>query len=148
MFYVVTYVAAAALVFAALAGLPAGPITLASLRAQPLDRLRSAGLALGLMSLAGVPPSPGFWAKLGVLVPAFSAAGPWWTILATTGGVLGALYYLRPVPDLLAGARDAAAPEAGAAAGSRFAVTVLASVVLVLTAMPFLATELATIVGK
>ncbi len=148
VFYAVTYVAAVALVFASLAGRSGAPITLASLRAQPLDRLRSAGLALGLLSLAGVPPSPGFWAKLGVLVPGWSAAGPWWTILATTGGVLGALYYLRPLPDLLAGARDAATTSTAAVPGSRFAVTVLASVVLLLTAMPFLATQLAAITNR
>ncbi len=43
------------------------------------------------------------FAKLAVLRQSWDAAGPALTIVAALGGVFGALFYLRPVPDLLAG---------------------------------------------
>jgi NADH:ubiquinone oxidoreductase subunit 2 (subunit N) len=62
-------------------------------------------LRLGLFSLSGIPPTPGFWAKLAVLVVAWQAAGPLPTLIAVVGGVFSVLYYLRPLPDLLAALR-------------------------------------------
>ena len=144
IFYVVAYAASAGLVFAALSGRSNDPLDLETLREKPLGTLRGLALVLGLLSLAGVPPSPGFWAKLGVLLPAWHSAGPTLTILATIGGVLGALYYLKPVPDLLASLKGEPQGE-GIASGllSRAAVGALAIIVGTFTVLPYLATQLA-----
>ena len=72
-----------------------------------MGRLRAVALGLGLFSLSGIPPTPGFWAKLAVLVVAWQAAGPLPTLIAVAGGVFSVLYYLRPLPDLFAAVRDA-----------------------------------------
>ena len=72
-----------------------------------MGRLRAVALGLGLFSLSGIPPTPGFWAKLAVLVVAWQAAGPLPTLIAVAGGVFSVLYYLRPLPDLFAAIRDA-----------------------------------------
>src|SRR5437764_11677772 len=88
------------LVFAGLAGLGAQEVELRS-----LGRWRAVALGLGLFSLSGIPPTPGFWAKLAVLVVAWQAAGPVPTLIAVAGGVFSVLYYLRPLPDLFAAVR-------------------------------------------
>jgi NADH-quinone oxidoreductase subunit N len=93
VFYAAVYGSMAMLVFAALAATPEADLT-------TLGPLRSAALALGLFSLSGIPPTPGFWAKLAVLVVAWQSAGIVPTLIAVAGGVFSVLYYLRPVPDL------------------------------------------------
>jgi NADH:ubiquinone oxidoreductase subunit 2 (subunit N) len=67
--------------------------------------LRAAAIGLGLFSLSGIPPTPGFWAKLAVLVVAWQSAGWLPTLIAVAGGVFSVLYYLRPLPDLFAAIR-------------------------------------------
>jgi NADH-quinone oxidoreductase subunit N len=165
IFYVLTYAPMAALAFAALAGLGTGPLPVRSL-VQPeeepavgdsladarLGPLRSLALALALLSLAGIPPTPGFWAKLAVLGPAWQVAGPLPAIVAVAGGVAGALYYLRPLPDLFATLRQAVRLT-GAPAPSLAALTPLASLavllatlaVLLFSLVPGLAFALATL---
>jgi NADH-quinone oxidoreductase subunit N len=101
-FYAAMYASMAMLVFAALAGQDTTDL-------RGLDRPRALALSLGLVSLAGVPPMPGFWAKLAVLVVAWQAAGWLPTLIAALGGVFSVLYYLRPLPDLLAALRGGAA---------------------------------------
>jgi NADH-quinone oxidoreductase subunit N len=98
-FYAVVYGSMAMLVFAALAASPTGDVT-------TLGPFRSAALGLGLFSLSGIPPTPGFWAKLAVLVAAWQYAGWLPTLIAAAGGVFSVLYYLRPVPDLFATLRE------------------------------------------
>jgi NADH-quinone oxidoreductase subunit N len=88
----------AMLVFAALAGQRTTDL-------RAMGRLRAIGLALGLFSLGGIPPTPGFWAKLAVLVVAWQSAGWLPTLIAVGGGVFSVLYYLRPLPDLFAAIR-------------------------------------------
>jgi NADH-quinone oxidoreductase subunit N len=97
-FYAAMYGTMAMLVFAALAGTSATDL-------RTLGRLRAVALGLGLFSLGGIPPTPGFWAKLAVLVIAWQAAGPLPTLIAVAGGVFSVLYYLRPLPDLFAALR-------------------------------------------
>jgi NADH-quinone oxidoreductase subunit N len=92
-FYAAIYGSMAMLVFAALATTPSGDIS-------TLGRARLAALALGLFSLGGIPPTPGFWAKLAVLVVAWQAAGVVPTLIAVAGGVFSVLYYLRPIPEV------------------------------------------------
>jgi NADH-quinone oxidoreductase subunit N len=105
VFYVVTYGVTVMLVFAALAGLGTDPLPLDSLGQANLGPLRGVALGLGLLSLAGIPPMPGFWAKLAILGPAWAVAGPAPTLVAVVGGVAGALYYLKPLPNLWASLR-------------------------------------------
>ncbi|MBV9172522.1 MAG: hypothetical protein JOZ81_20825 [Chloroflexi bacterium] len=99
VFYAGLYASMAMLVFAALAGTGAEP------ELRTMGRGRALALALGLFALSGIPPTPGFWAKLAVLVVAWQSAGPLPTLIAAAGGVFSVLYYLRPVPDLLAALR-------------------------------------------
>jgi NADH-quinone oxidoreductase subunit N len=121
-FYAAVYGSMAMLVFAALAGnrnpelrssAGGGSPDLRNLAddgspdLRSMGRLRAVALALGLFSLSGIPPTPGFWAKLAVLVIAWQAAGPLPTLIAVAGGVFSVLYYLRPLPDLFAAVRDA-----------------------------------------
>ena len=98
-FYAATYASMAMLVFAGLAG------TNDNVDLRSIGRLRALAVGLGLFSLAGIPPTPGFWAKLAVLVVAWQSAGWLPTLIAVAGGVFSVLYYLRPVPDLFAALR-------------------------------------------
>jgi NADH-quinone oxidoreductase subunit N len=120
-FYAAVYGGMAMLVFAALAGHPGGEwesgrVGESERTAPPLPRspalrfgpVRASALALGLFSLGGIPPTPGFWAKLAVLVAAWQSAGPLATLIAAAGGVFSVLYYLRPLPDLFAEMKAAA----------------------------------------
>src|SRR5205807_1596016 len=102
-FYAAVYGSMAMLVFAALAGQREPQL-------RSLGPFRAVALALGLFSLGGIPPTPGFWAKLAVLVVAWQAAGPLPTLIAIAGGVFSVLYYLRPLPDLFAAVRGDGAP--------------------------------------
>jgi NADH-quinone oxidoreductase subunit N len=98
-FYAAVYGSMAMLVFAALSGTGAMP------NLRRIGQLRAIALALGLFSLSGIPPTPGFWAKLAVLVVAWQSAGVVPTLIAVAGGVFSVLYYLRPLPDLFASMR-------------------------------------------
>lgn len=113
VFYAVIYAAGVMVVFAGLAGYGSGPLPLGGLRQLGLGPLRALGICLGLLSLAGIPPTPGFWAKLALLGPSWAYAGVGPTILAVIGGVFGALYYLKPLPDLFAAVRESARPLPG-----------------------------------
>lgn len=101
MFYISTYVLVAAGAFAI--------ITLMSRDGIDLDRLdeyrglnaRSPWLAfmmlLLLFSMAGVPPTVGFFAKLGLIEALVEANLVWLATLALIFALIGAYYYLRVV---------------------------------------------------
>jgi NADH-quinone oxidoreductase subunit N len=101
-FYAAVYGSMAMLVFAGLAGERVIDL-------RRIGPLRALAVGLGLFSLSGIPPTPGFWAKLAVLVVAWQSAGSLPTLIAVGGGVFSVLYYLRPLPDLFAALRT---PEA------------------------------------
>ena len=86
--------------FTAISGKGTQAIHWEDLKRMELSPLRAAAFALSLMSLAGIPPLPGFWAKLAVLGASYSALGLDVTALAALGGVVGVVYYLKPLPDL------------------------------------------------
>ena len=101
LFYVVTY---------ALTGLAAfGMIMLLSRAGFEAERIedfrglnrRSPWLALVMMvilfSLAGVPPTVGFYAKLGVIRAAMQHGLVWLAVVAVLFSVVGAFYYLRVI---------------------------------------------------
>jgi NADH-quinone oxidoreductase subunit N len=129
-FYAAIYGSMAMLVFAALAGRGSDQVELST-----VGRWRAVALSLGLFSLSGIPPTPGFWAKLAVLVVAWQFAGPLPTLIAVAGGVFSVLYYLRPLPDLFSALRA----EPGRALpgfGSGPAIALAALVVAVFGVLP------------
>jgi NADH-quinone oxidoreductase subunit N len=101
LFYVVTYVLTTLGTF--------GLIQLMArqgFEAEDIDDLRGlnrrspwlAFVALILMfSLAGIPPTVGFYAKLAVLQAAVNAGQVWLAVLAVMASLVGAYYYLRVV---------------------------------------------------
>lgn len=101
MFYITTYVIVAAGAF--------GVIALLSTQGIELDQLddyrglntRSPWLAfmmlLLMFSMAGVPPTVGFFAKLGLLEALVEAHYVWLAALALLLAIVGAYYYLRVV---------------------------------------------------
>jgi NADH-quinone oxidoreductase subunit N len=143
VFYVVTYAVTVMLVFAALAGLGNSPLQFDALSRANLDPLRGLALGLGLLSLAGIPPTPGFWAKLAILGPAWFVAGPAPTLVAVIGGVAGALYYLKPLPDLWASLRPTFRQPSGNLTG--LAMLLAGAVVVVFGLAPGLAYVLAVL---
>jgi NADH-quinone oxidoreductase subunit N len=50
-----------------------------------------------MFSLAGIPPTAGFFAKLSVLQAALEAGYTWLVVVAVLLSVVGAFYYLRIV---------------------------------------------------
>jgi NADH-quinone oxidoreductase subunit N len=132
-FYALVYGSMAMLVFASLATVRGGDLT-------GLGTWRSGALALGLFSLSGIPPAPGFWAKLAVLVVAWQAAGALPTIIVAAGGVFSVLYYLRPMPDVLAGFR---APGAAATQRAMPGLVVAGVAVIVFSVAPGIVWSLA-----
>jgi NADH-quinone oxidoreductase subunit N len=117
MFYVVTYVLTTLAVFGVIMllarqGFESEEIAdLAGLNQR--SPLYAGVMALGMFSLAGVPPLVGFYAKLSVLDALISAQGTEYMALAIFAvliSLVGAFYYLRvvkvmyfdPVPDPVA----------------------------------------------
>ncbi len=144
-FYLVCYAATAGLAFAAIAGTGTEGFPLARLGPNApngLGRVRSFALLIALLSLAGVPPLPGFWAKLAVLGAAWDSWGMLATALTALGGVVGIIYYLRPMPDLLASTLGAS-PEAGESKGATPVAVALLLVVAAVGLVPGLAWWLA-----
>jgi len=83
----------------------------AAVRHQDREPGRAAGVRAGAgAAVAGRHPAAArFWTKIAVLDASWQVLGLWPTLIATLGGVFGALYYLRPLPDLLAIIRAASA---------------------------------------
>jgi len=50
-----------------------------------------------MFSLAGIPPTAGFYAKFAVLEAAMNTGLTWLVVLAVLSSLLGAFYYLRIV---------------------------------------------------
>ena len=61
------------------------------------NALAATVMMLAMISLAGVPPLVGFYAKLSVLKATISAGFLWLAILAVIMSVIGAFYYLRAI---------------------------------------------------
>ena len=54
-------------------------------------------MLLLMFSMAGVPPTVGFYAKLSVLMPLLAAGQTWLAVVAVLFSLIGAYYYLRVV---------------------------------------------------
>jgi NADH-quinone oxidoreductase subunit N len=100
MYYLAAYVTTKLVTFGALAVMDDASAggTLADRRALWRRRPTLAVLlTLGLLSLAGIPPLAGFWAKLGVFLVAYRAGAIWLLVIALAMTVVSLAYYLRVV---------------------------------------------------
>jgi NADH-quinone oxidoreductase subunit N len=101
MFYIATYVLVAAGGFAIISILSADGVEFDKLEDYRGLNARSPWLAflflLILFSMAGVPPTVGFFAKLGLLEALVHAHYVWLATLALIFALIGAYYYLRVV---------------------------------------------------
>jgi NADH-quinone oxidoreductase subunit N len=88
-----------------------------------------------MFSLAGIPPTAGFFAKLSVLQAALDAGYTWLVVLALVLSVIGAFYYLRIVKVMY---MDAPAGEItiDPRAAARWVLSLMAIVTLVLGILP------------
>jgi NADH-quinone oxidoreductase subunit N len=50
-----------------------------------------------MFTMAGIPPTAGFYAKLGVIKAAVASGQIWLAVVAVLASVIGAFYYLRAV---------------------------------------------------
>ncbi len=57
--------------------------------------LLTAALTVSMLSLAGIPPVAGFFAKYYLFVNAWSAGFTWLVLIAIVTSIIGAFYYLR-----------------------------------------------------
>ncbi|ASJ72317.1 NADH-quinone oxidoreductase subunit NuoN [Granulosicoccus antarcticus] len=99
MFYAITYAFTTLAAFGVIlavsrAGFEADQLTdLSGLGKK--NALLAGVMLLAMISLAGVPPAVGFYAKLSVLESAVGAGFTWLAILGVIMSVVGAFYYLR-----------------------------------------------------
>lgn len=101
MFYMITYVLVAAGTFAVITAVSQNGIELERIEDYRGLNTRNPWLAflmlILLFSLAGVPPTVGFIAKLGLIEALIQADMAWLAILAMIFSVIGLYYYLRIV---------------------------------------------------
>jgi len=143
-FYLLAYLLASFAVFAVMAHMSAGDDadqTLAHYANLARERpFLGAILAVGLGSLAGIPPLAGFMGKLLIFLAAFRAGLYWLIVVALIGVVISIYYYFGwiraaffPAPPPAAvegGAPPLVAARVGLAAGAAMALLAAASVVL------------------
>lgn len=90
-----------------------------------------------MFSLAGIPPTVGFVAKLAVLKAALGAGHVWLVVLAVMTSLVGAFYYLRVVKVMLFDSPAATnATDAGGTIDARAILAVNGALVLILGVLP------------
>ncbi len=140
-FYLVAYFAAMLAAFGAL-GMLSSPEAeaqnLADLRGLAWRRPGLAGvLIVAMLSLAGIPPTAGFFGKLYVLLAGVDS-GQWLLVVVlVVNSVIGLCYYLRLIPVILAGrAMARPARDFSSAWGSAAVLIVLTLLLIVLGLYP------------
>lgn len=122
-FYLLTYALATGIIFAVLSGLSNQDVPLERLRGlfsrKPLP---AAAMGLSILSLLGLPPLAGFWAKYLVFQEAAKAGYYPLLVLALVTSAISAYYYLKVFFLLFSKPHDhaQAEDEAGAALAQRF----------------------------
>jgi NADH-quinone oxidoreductase subunit N len=101
----------------------------------------AAAMALFLVSLAGVPPTAGFIAKVGVFGAAIGAGYVWLALLGVLASVAAAYVYLRVIV-LMFMVEPEEALVSDPAPLPRIAIAIGAAIVLVLGLFPGLVTDL------
>ncbi len=141
-FYLLAYLLASFAVFAVMAHVSGGDDadqTLSHYANLARERpFLGAVLAVGLGSLAGIPPLAGFMGKLLIFIAAFRAGLYWLLVVALAGAVISIYYYFGWIRAAFfpaaapAGAAPAAAaiPRVGLAVGAAMALLAAATVVL------------------
>ncbi|MGZ3182868.1 MAG: NADH-quinone oxidoreductase subunit NuoN [Telluria sp.] len=95
----------------------------------------AAVMSILVLSLAGVPPMIGFWAKLAVLQAVMNAGQTWLAVFAVMFSLVGAFYYLRVMKTMWFDEPVDTAPIV-APADMRFALTVNGLFILVAGVVP------------
>ena len=67
-------------------------------------------LSVFLLGLAGLPPSFGFFAKVGIFQPLILSASWWLLFWAFVGSAIGLYYYIKPITVMLSGESKGEAP--------------------------------------
>jgi len=139
MFYIVTYVLTTLGTFGLIQVLARK-----GFEAEEISDLRGlnrrspwmAFVALILMfSLAGIPPTVGFYAKLAVLQAVVNAGQIWLAVLAVLASLVGAFYYLRVIKVMYFDEPADASPVL-AGAGARLTLALNGGLVLLLGVLP------------
>ncbi len=95
------------------------------------DPWRAAGMAILLLSLTGIPPTVGFFAKLYVLIATVDAGLGWLAVVIVLNAALAAFYYLRIVVTMyMREPEEDPAPIDNAAAGNLGLVLAVAGVLV------------------
>ena len=104
LFYLITYAVTNLAAFGVLAYLERKEekvLTLEGIKGLARrNPIASAALALAMFSLAGIPPTAGFWGKYYLFYAAISGGLVWLAILGILASVIGLYYYLRIVVHL------------------------------------------------
>lgn len=100
------------------------------------DAWYAAMMALVLFSMAGVPPTVGFMAKLLVLEAVVRIDMVWLAVIAVIFSIIGAFYYLRAVRYIYFDKPEADAPALVSAGGVRLAMSANGLALLVLGLFP------------
>ena len=78
-------------------------------------------IGIAMLSLAGIPPFPGFVAKFLIFKNVMAAGYATWAVLGLVGSYLGIYFYLRVIQFMFMSPREAAsghAPSRGIAMGA------------------------------
>jgi NADH-quinone oxidoreductase subunit N len=93
-------------------------------------------MLLLMFSLAGVPPTAGFYAKLAVLSAAIAAGQLWLAVVAVLLSLVGAFYYLRVVKLMYFDDAAEGAPAIGGARDARVLLSANGLAVLAIGIVP------------
>jgi len=101
--------------------------------------LLTLGLTFCLVSLTGLPPTAGFWAKLYIFNAGINADLAWLVIIGVLNSVLSAFYYLGVVRQMFLGAAEGEEPvPATPSIGFSLGVTTLGVVVFGVIPLPLI----------
>lgn len=109
LYYGLAYAFMGMAVFAVLSTLPGGDRHTTIGECEGLARRHpwmALAMATGLLSLAGLPPTGGFFAKLFVLTALMHTGHPWLAIVVVLGTALSFYYYLRVLMPMFRGKRQ------------------------------------------
>jgi NADH-quinone oxidoreductase subunit N len=138
-FYIITYSAANLLAFAAL---PAHDNDVQRDAMESLeglfhrDPMAATLIAVSMLSLAGLPPLPGFTAKFLIFKSVLAAGFTTWAVLGLVGSFLGLYFYLRVIMRMFMSADRGVVPAKTGAALSRAAGILCLAATLALTILP------------
>ncbi|MCC7052035.1 MAG: NADH-quinone oxidoreductase subunit N [Gemmatimonadaceae bacterium] len=139
LFYVIAYSAANLLAFAVV------PQNDRDEQRDALDNFRglfhrdpAAALLIGIamLSLAGLPPFPGFVGKFMIFRSVMAAGHVTYAVLGLVGSYLGMYFYLRVIARMFMGAGEAVATEQRAGALARTAGWICLAATMLLAALP------------